>query len=281
MTRKLAQTKRSKVLGYIRVSSASQVADGESLERQEEQIRAFCARKGIQDGNLEIIADKGVSGFKSSRPGFQRLIQQCEAGDVAMVVIYDLSRLSRSVRDTLAFVEDQIQKNQIEFASIQQDLDTSTPMGKAFLGFLAVFNQLYRDEIAFKTKAALKHKRGKGERLGGTIPFGYSLVEGSRLQAAPEELQTIRFIHRLRRQGMSLRAIIAELHRNGIKTKTGKEKWSPQVVQEILRRQISAITHDPTLPDATKDAILSDVAAALYDAEDLAAGAVAPILEEA
>jgi site-specific DNA recombinase len=244
-----------------------QVSDGESLERQEEQIRSFCARKGIRD--LEIIADKGMSGFKSNRPGFQRLIQLCASKQVKMVIVYDLSRLSRSVRDTLAFIEDDIQKNGIEFASIQQDLDTSTPMGKAFLGFTAIFNQLYRDEIAHKTKAALKHKRSKGEKTGGVVPFGFNLVGESRLTPAPGETDTIRYIHQLRRKGLSLREIVVELHSKGIKTKTGLSKWNPKVVKSILERQITEITSDPTIPDQEKDHLLEDVAGALYDAQDL------------
>lgn len=258
-----------KVVGYIRVSTVIQANDGESLERQEEQIRAYCARKGIAKEDLQIIADKGLSGFKSSRPGFQELIHLCTGKQVKMVVVYDLSRLSRSVRDTLAFVEDIIQKYGIEFASIQNDIDTSTPMGKAFLGFNAIFNQLYRDEIAFKTKAALTHKRSKGEKTGGVVPFGFNLVGESRLSASPGETQTIAYIHQLRRQGMSLRDIVAELHAKGIKTKTGKEKWNPKVVKGILERQIEQITHDPSIPDQCKDALLEDVAGALYDTQDL------------
>ena len=60
-----------KAVGYIRVSSAGQVADGESLERQEEKIRAYATLKGITD--LQIIADRGISGSKSNRPGFLKL----------------------------------------------------------------------------------------------------------------------------------------------------------------------------------------------------------------
>ena len=131
--------KMQKVVGYIRVSTNAQVADGESLERQEEQIRAFCARKGIPEADLQIISDGGLSGFKSSRPGFKSLTQLCLSKQVRMVVVYDLSRLSRSVRDTLAFVEDVMQKHGIEFVSLQNDIDTSTPMGKAFLTFNAMF----------------------------------------------------------------------------------------------------------------------------------------------
>jgi len=256
-----------KAIGYIRVSSLAQSLDGESLERQEEQIRAFCNRKGIKD--LQIIADRGLSGFKSSRPGYQELIRQCLSKEVAIVIVYDLSRLSRSVRDTLAFIEDVVQKYGIEFASIQNDIDTTSPMGKAFLGFTAIFNQLYRDEIAFKTKAALRHKRSKGEKTGGVVPFGYKLVDDYRLMSLQGEMQTIKYIHTLRERGHTLRDIVAKLHHKGIKTKTGLEKWNPKVVKGILERQVFQITTDQTISNRKKDELLQDVTGALFDTEDL------------
>jgi site-specific DNA recombinase len=253
-----------KVIGYIRVSSASQVEDGESLERQQEQIKAYCQLKGFAEP--ELIADEGVSGFKSGRDGFQKLISLCKSKQVGIVIVYDLSRLSRSVRDTLEFIEDVIGKNDIAFVSLQNDIDTTTPMGKAFLAISAVFNQLYRDEISFKTKEALKHKTIKQEKTGGTIPFGFSLVDGFRLQVNQGELETFKLIHGLRREGYSLRQIVNDLQQKGIKTKTGKEKWNPKVVKGVLERQIKQICYSQLLDDE-KDELLEDVSGALIDVE--------------
>ncbi|RYZ77026.1 MAG: recombinase family protein, partial [Proteobacteria bacterium] len=94
--------------------------------------------------NLEIIKDEGLSGFKANRPGFQRLQAMCRSGEINTVIVYDLSRLSRSVRDTLAFIEDVVQRHGVNFISLTQDVDTASPMGRAFLGFTSIFNQLYR-----------------------------------------------------------------------------------------------------------------------------------------
>ena len=173
---------RDKVIGYVRVSTQEQVRDGVSLEMQEERIRAYCTLTGLD--NLEIISDRGVSGFKASRPGFQKLITRCFK-DAKMVIVYDLSRLSRSVRDTLAFVEDVLGKHGVEFVSLQNDIDTTSPMGKVFLTISATFNQFYRDEISHKTKAAMSHKRSRKEKTGGVIPFGYALVDQKRLMPLP------------------------------------------------------------------------------------------------
>lgn len=255
------QSQAMKIIGYIRASTPGQVQDGETLERQREQILCYCKLKGLPEP--EIIADEGVSGFKSARDGFQRLIQLCKSGQAKTVIVYDLSRLSRSVRDTLEFIEDTIHLNGVEFVSLQNDIDTSTPTGKAFLTISAVFNQLYRDEISHKTTAAMQHKKSKQEKTGGTVPFGYSLVDGMKLVPEAGELQTVRFMHELRQQGCSLTEIVRELYSAGIKTKTGREVWSVQVVKDILERQVQEVCNNPELSCEQVDTILPEVLEAI------------------
>lgn len=255
----------NRVLAYTRVSTLGQVEDGESLERQAARIKAYCEAKGLSEP--EIITDEGLSGFKSNREGFQRLVSLCESKQVKTVIVYDLSRLSRSVRDTLEFIEDTINKNGIEFVSLLNDIDTSTPTGKAFLGITAIFNQLYRDEIAYKTKEALSHKRTKKEKTGGTVPFGFELVDGYRLTPQPGEYKVLKMMHSLRQQGLSLRDIVALLNKNGITTKTGKANWHPQVVKEVLDRTADLICQDESLSCCEVDTLLHDVTGALYQVD--------------
>lgn len=265
---KMQSEPAKRVIAYTRVSTIGQAEDGESLERQAARIKAYCQAKGLPDP--EIITDEGLSGFKSNRDGFQRLVHLCQTKQVQTVIVYDLSRLSRSVRDTLEFIEDTINKNGIEFVSLLNDLDTSTPTGKAFLGITAIFNQLYRDEIAYKTKEALTHKRAKNEKTGGLVPFGYEVVDGVRLQAKPEELETVKLIHSLRNDGLTLRAIVEVLQQRGITTKTGKTKWSPKVVRAILNRAADQVCNDVELTATDKDTLLHDITGALYAVKEVA-----------
>lgn len=254
-----------KVMAYIRVSTVGQAEDGESLERQASRIKAYCEAKGLPEP--EIISDEGLSGFKSNREGFQRLISLCESRQVRTVIVYDLSRLSRSVRGTLEFIEDTVNKNGIEFISLLNDIDTSTPTGKAFLGITAIFNQLYRDEIAFKTKEALSHKRAKQEKTGGTVPFGFELVDGVKLIPQPGEYEVLKVMHSLRQQGHSLREIVGLLNSRGVATKTGKRRWHPQVVKEVLDRTANLICQDENLTCEQVDALLHEVTGALYQVD--------------
>lgn len=225
------QTK--KVIGYIRVSSQQQVEDKESLERQAEKIKSYCAFKGIE--NLEIIADEGISGYKTStRKGYQNLLKLCKAGQVKTLIVYDLSRLSRSLKETLTFFDDVIKKQKIEFVSLCNDIDTTTSTGILFFQLLGVFNEFYRNDIATKTKNALGHKKNKQEKTGGTVPFGYTLGLKGKLFELPKEQEVICLMNELKQNGLSYRGIAKELEKQCIKTKTGGFKWYGNTVKNIL-----------------------------------------------
>ena len=265
MNHRQKQTAPKQVIAYLRVSTSEQVRDGISLPRQKNLIEAYCSLKNLP--KVRFIVDEGVSGFKSNRAGYQQVIDLIQTGEVDILIVHDLARLSRRVRDTLSFVEDVIQKHGVEFVSLREDIDTTTPVGKAFLTINAAFNQLYRDEISYRTKSALDHKKTKSEKTGGVIPFGYSLVGSHKLVPQKGEMETIRNIYQLRKEGYSLREIVSYLFENGVTTKTGNKKWSPKVVRDILERQINQITNDSSLDLTEKDGDLSDVTGALFDTE--------------
>jgi len=215
----------------------AQVRDGESIPRQVEMIRRYCRDKGLSEP--EIITDEGISGFKATRPGYQRLQQQCRSGSVTHVIITDLSRLSRSVRDTLAFVDEIVQQRGVRLVCLTLDLDTGTPFGRAFLTFVAVFAQLYRDEISFKTKVALAFKKSKGERYSGAVPYGYVDDGSGRLVESEQDATTITLVAELRAGGLSLRQIARSLAERGIKTKTGKDAWSAKTIRDLLAKSVT------------------------------------------
>lgn len=225
-----------KVLGYIRVSHASQTENRISLERQSQQIKSYCRFKNLPEPI--IIADEGISGYKSNRPGYIEVMDLCKNGEVRTLVIYDLSRLSRSVRGTLEFIEDIVVKNKISFVCLKQDINTSTATGKAFLSISAVFAQLYRDDISEKCRAALNHKKQNGEKLGGHIPYGFD-VSGKFLIPNKVEQNVIQLILYYRECGYSFRQIARELAKKNLKTKTGSDIWSPSTLKKIIGREVS------------------------------------------
>ncbi|MFJ6263172.1 recombinase family protein, partial [Rhodococcus erythropolis] len=143
---------------------------------QRERIRAFCTAKNWEVYDEYI--DGGYSGSNLERPGIKTLLNNLKKIDV--VVVYKLDRLSRSQRDTLELIEEHFLKNHVDFVSITETLDTSTPFGKAMIGILSVFAQLERETIAERMrmghlKRAEKGLRGNG---GDYDPAGYTREDG-------------------------------------------------------------------------------------------------------
>ncbi len=231
------EQKIKRAVGYTRVSSDEQVRDACSLERQEEMIRDCC--KLYEYNLVEVITDRGVSGFSTTREGYCRLKEMIKNKEVDIVIVYDLSRLNRNVKETLIFLDDYLNKYNVNIHSVTQKIDTTTAMGKAMFQLISVFNEMYRNEISEKTKIALNKKRERGEKLGGSAPYGYNLSTNDKLVENPQEMKVIKAILYYYSLGCSYRGIASKLEALGIKTKQGKKQWQHQIIKGIIERNSS------------------------------------------
>ena len=119
---------------YIRVSTDAQAEEGYSIEAQQEMLEGYCKAKQIAD--FKFYIDGGFSGSNIERPQMQELIEDIKYGKIKTVVVYKLDRLSRSQKDTLYLIEDVLNPNGTEFVSLNENLDTSTSIGRAMLGIM-------------------------------------------------------------------------------------------------------------------------------------------------
>ncbi|MCU0711986.1 MAG: recombinase family protein [Pirellula sp.] len=220
-------------VAYIRVSTDDQANEGVSLDAQEAKIKAWAL---LNDYTLDqVFVDAGLSGGRAdNRPGLQAALQAaCKTG--AALVVYSLSRLARSTRDTIA-ISERLDKAGGDLISLSEKLDTSSASGKMIFRLMAVLSEFERDQISERTKMALGYKKSCGERVG-TIPYGYDLdTDGVSLVPNEIEQQTIWIIQELRARGLSLRAIATELQNQGRPTKKGNPKWTHTSVKSILER---------------------------------------------
>jgi site-specific DNA recombinase len=135
--------KMIKVALYIRVSTLEQAEHGYSLQEQEQRLKDYCSAK---DWTIKkIYKDGGYSGGSLDRPAMQQLIKDCKKYN--MILVYKLDRLSRSQKDTMYLIEDVFLANGVQFTSMSENFDTSTPLGMAMIGILSVFAQLERAQI--------------------------------------------------------------------------------------------------------------------------------------
>jgi len=223
-----------KAVGYIRVSTQGQVDDGVSLEAQEAKVKAWAELNGADP---VIFRDEGISGKRSdNRPGLQAALDAVGRGDA--LIVYSLSRLSRSTKDTLT-IADALAKREADLVSLSEKIDTTTAAGKMVFRMLAVLSEFERDQVSDRTRFALAHKRNIGEKTGGDVPFGYQVKKGKLIPDA-EEQKTVRLVLDLAGKGLSLREVCRQLEAAGVARKNGSKTWHPQTVRRIIERSKKA-----------------------------------------
>jgi len=181
---------------YIRVSTEYQAEEGYSIDAQKERLEAYCVSKGIK--NYEFYIDGGFSGSNIERPEMQRLIADTKKGKISHVIVYKLDRLSRSQKDTLYLIEDVFNPHNADFVSINESMDTSSPMGRLMLGILSAFAQLERENIKERTRMGMLERVKSGLWMGGgRVPFGYDYDREQGILVPNKDAETVRKIYDL------------------------------------------------------------------------------------
>lgn len=144
---------------YARVSTHN----GQNPEMQVRELRDYCKRRGWKLAGEYI--DVGISGAKDSRPELNRLSADAHHRKFGAVVVWRFDRFARSVSHLLRALET-FHSLGIEFVSLSEQVDTSTPTGKMIFTVLGAVAELERNLIAERVRAGLRNARAKGKRLG-------------------------------------------------------------------------------------------------------------------
>jgi DNA invertase Pin-like site-specific DNA recombinase len=215
-----------KAILYTRCSTGMQAASGLGLEAQLAACRAHAARKGYDV--VGEYTDEAISGKDAidRRPGLQAVLERAARADDVVVIVYSLSRLSRRQSLTWALLDDRGDyRLQIESAS--EPFDTSSPIGKAMVGMLAIWAQLEADMCSERTSAALAARKARGLPVGGR-PLALH---------APDVVRMVKDLHAT---GEYTHASLAdELNRRGVATMRGG-RWHATTVARTLKQEINA-----------------------------------------
>lgn len=216
---------------YPRVSTQEQAREGYSIGEQIERLTKYC--QAMQWDAHKIYTDAGYSGANTNRPGLQEMIKDVKAGKIDKVVVYKLDRLSRSQLDTLYLIEKVFLANGVDFVSMSENFDTSTPFGRAMIGILAVFAQLDREQIRERMSVG-KEGRAKDGLFHGSkfIPIGYDYENGQLVINEYEKMQ-IKELYDLFLRGTLLRTIETIFMRKGYRHKHGF--WNPKSMRRVMR----------------------------------------------
>jgi DNA invertase Pin-like site-specific DNA recombinase len=145
---------------YARISTVNQ---GQDPEMQLGEMREFCQRRGWEITGEYV--DAGISGARETRPELNRLMGDAYRRHFDAIVVWRFDRFARSVSHLLRALET-FKALGIEFVSLSEQIDTSTPMGKMVFTILGSVAEMERSMIVERVKAGMRNARAKGKRIG-------------------------------------------------------------------------------------------------------------------
>jgi site-specific DNA recombinase len=241
-----------------------------SLDAQREAGEAY-VKSQASEGWRVIPAhydDGGFSGGNIERPGLQRLLADIEAGQVDVVIVYKIDRLTRSLADFARIVE-QFDARAVSFVSVTQSFNTTSSMGRLTLNVLLSFAQFEREVTGERIRDKIAASKAKGMWMGGTLPLGYDLpATGSRtLQVNHEEAVTVRAMFARYLELGSVHRLEHDLATQGITSKrrttaagkaVGGLPFSRGALFHLLRNRlyIGKIMHKDVVHDGAHDGIV-------------------------
>ena len=208
---------RSLCVAYVRVSTDDQAL---GVEAQRAAILRWAAATGRRIWGW--WEDQGVSGSVEpmARPALRSLLDRLGEHQAGVVVVAKRDRLARDVLGA-ALVERLCSRAGLELLSAAGEGEGSDPAAQLQRRMVDAFAEYERELIRQRTKAALARKRARGERAGA-VPWGFELAEGGRLAPCEAERVIAALALELREEGLSIRAIVAELARRGIVGRSGR-----------------------------------------------------------
>jgi site-specific DNA recombinase len=190
-----------------------------SLDAQREACEAYIKSQAQEGWRLtgERYDDGAYSGASLDRPALQELLTAVRAGQIDVVAVYKVDRLTRSLADFAKLIE-LFDAHSVSFVSVTQAFNTTTSMGRLTLNMLLSFAQFEREVIGERVRDKIAASKRKGLWVGGPTPLGYRSV-GKKLAIVPEEAETVRLIFTHYCELGSIGALIEELDRRGIRTR--------------------------------------------------------------
>lgn len=236
LVKKKTEKGRLRVAAYCRVSTD----DEEQLTSYEAQIGYYTDK--IQSNPewqlVEVFADEGTSGVMTKkRDEFNRMIEMCREGKIDRILTKSISRFARNLVDSIKYIRE-LKSLGVSIYFEKENIDTGQMTSEMMIALYSVFAQAESESHSNNVKL--------GKRFGyklGRVPMMYNKLMGYRKgtdgqpEIIPEEAETIKLIFKKFLDGYSYGGIGKHLKEHGIKTKQGKEDWSPSVIMNILTNE--------------------------------------------
>lgn len=187
-----------KAASYARKSTYSDKSD--SVLAQYKMAEEYCKQHYRNSYKLIKYEDEGYTGANTDRPGYKRLLEDIKNNSIDVVICYKIDRISRNVKDFSCFYTF-LEEHKVEFVSLSEQIDTSSPLGKAMMYISSVFSQMERETTAERVRDNMLQLAISGKWAGGLPPAGYRIVkrnfEGKKhsiLAKIPEDAAFLEFL---------------------------------------------------------------------------------------
>lgn len=212
-----------------------------------------------------VYEDEGFSGGNLERPQFKKMMSDAKDKKFSAIVVYRLDRISRNIGDFAKLIEE-LNGMEIDFISIKEQFDTSSPMGRAMMYMSSVFSQLERETIAERIRDNMHELSKTGRWLGGTTPTGYAsesisniTIDGKtkkacKLKLIPEEISIVKLIFDKFIETGSLTKTETYLLQNSYLTKNGN-KFTRFAIKGILSNPVYLIADEAAYKYLTENKV--------------------------
>ncbi len=169
--------RQKRIAIYARVSTNN---GQQNPDMQLQALRGYCEARRLKV--YKEYVDEGISGAKASRPSLNAMMDDAKKRKFDVVIVWKFDRFARSTKHLITAL-DEFQNLGIDFISYSENIDTSTPMGKAMFTIVGAIAELERSLICERVKAGLEAAKKRGKKLGRPgIPFNRNDFDNMILQ---------------------------------------------------------------------------------------------------
>ena len=225
-----------RVAAYCRVSTDSE-EQASSYDIQIEHYTNYI-KKNKEWELAGIFADDGITGTNTKkRDEFNRMIDECMAGNIDMIITKSISRFARNTLDCLKYIRQLKDKNIAVFFE-KENINTMDSKGEVLLTIMASLAQQESQSLSQNVKLGIQYRYQQGEvQVNHKRFLGYTKDENKQLVIDPEGAEVVKRIYREYLEGASLLQIARGLEAEGVLTAAGKAKWRPETLKKILQNE--------------------------------------------
>lgn len=270
--RKRSSAREGRALVYLRVSTFAQEKNGKNLEQQLDEVADYCKRKGYQFDPKRDVFDDVVSGARTDREGYYKLLSRVEKEDAEVIVAWNVSRLGRNSLDG-AWLMVKAKEHGYRIETAQEGMDfTENPSQELVFDVLTAAAKFQRNTILQDMERGRRtgHKRGKW--VVGAPPIGYDSKgpRGGKVLTPNADAPLVRSIFERYAAGETAQAIARDLRTRGVKVSSDPRRtglgWAANTIGRMLdqatyiglltfRGDVVKGEHEPIIPQDLWDAV--------------------------